>query len=365
VKTYVLDHKRLIAFILLAVFLALIPAWVQSPYYIDLFIVLMINATLAMTFVMMLRTGLISLAVAAFWGIGAYASAVLVVNAHLSVWLALPLATIVTALIALIAGFVIIRNAGFTFIIMTTVIAMLFVVAVGNIKSLGGYNGISNIPHPGALNFGALGRVTFDSKVDFFYLGLFLFVIVMLVINAFYVSWAGRAWNAIGLNPRLAQSMGVNVFRYRLASFVVGSAIAGLMGAFYAHYQTFIIPTAFNLFPKTIYVQVFAVLGGVGYATLGPIIGAGLLTIFNEVFSKWAEWSTIIVGVLVLVMVVALPQGLLSLWQVPGRIRAWRDKLAPSRRDNELELAAGPAVPVAAARDGQPVAPPANGDEGV
>lgn len=303
---------------------ALVPLWLRSPYYIDLLIVLMINAALAMSFVMMLRTGLISLAVAAFWGTGAYASAMLSVHAHLSFWACLPLATLITAACALVIGYVIIRSAGFTFIIMTTVIAMLFVVAVGNVQSLGGYNGVSSIPVPDTISFGALGSIVFDSKIDFFYLGLILFVIAVLAINAFYASWAGRAWNAIGLNPRLAQSMGVNVFRYRLASFVLGCAVAGLMGSFYAHYQTFIIPTAFNLFPKTIYIQVFAVLGGVGYATLGPIVGAGLLSAFNEVFSRYAELSSIIVGALVLVVVVFLPKGLLSLGGLPARLREWR-----------------------------------------
>jgi branched-chain amino acid transport system permease protein len=326
VKTLLLEHRRPIGFGLLFVFMALVPLWVHSPYYIDLFIVLLINAALAMTFVMLLRTGLISLAVAAFWGIGAYASALLSLKAGIPFWACLPLSTIITALAALVIGYVIIRNAGFTFVIMTTVIAMLFVTVVGNIQWMGAYNGISNIPRPETIDFGALGSIVFDSKIEFFYLGLFLFVIIVLVINAFYTSWAGRAWNAIGLNPRLAQSMGVNVFRYRLMSFVVGCAIAGLVGSFYAHYQTFIIPTAFNLFPKTIYIQVFAVLGGVGYATLGPIVGAGLLSLFNELFSGFEEYSIIIVGALVLVMVVFMPKGLLSLTTVPGRIMEWRRK---------------------------------------
>jgi branched-chain amino acid transport system permease protein len=345
VKTLLLERKRLIGFILLGVFFALVPLWVHSPYYIDLLIVVMINAALAMTFVMMLRTGLISLAVAAFWGIGAYASAMLSLHAHLSFWACLPLSTLITAAFALVVGYVVIRNAGFTFIIMTTVIAMLFVVAVGNIQSLGGYNGVSNIPAPDTINLGALGSIVFDSKVDFFYLGLILFVIVVLAVNAFYASWAGRAWNAIGLNPRLAQSMGVNVFRYRLVSFVLGCAIAGLMGSFYAHYQTFIIPTAFNLFPKTIYVQVFAVLGGVGYATLGPIVGAALLSLFNEIFSRFADKSIVIVGALVLVMVIFLPKGLLSLGEVPGRIRAWRSKPGGGRGASEAVAVESDAPP--------------------
>ncbi len=326
-KAFLLNHKRLVGFVILGLFFALVPAWVQSPYYIDLFIVVMINAALAMTFVMLLRTGLISLCIAAFWGIGAYSSALLSLKGGLSFWACLPLATIITAIAALLIGYVIIRNAGFTFIIMTTVIAMLFVTVVGNIQWMGGYNGISNIPAPDSLNFGALGTAVFDSKVDFFYLGLVLFVIVVLVINAFYSSWAGRAWNAIGLNPRLAQSMGVNVFRYRLLSFVVGCAVAGLVGSFYAHYQSFIIPTAFNLFPKTIYIQVFAVLGGVGFATLGPIVGSGLLSLFNEAFSAVDRYSIIIVGALVLVVVVFLPRGLLSLTEYWDGLWGWFSRL--------------------------------------
>lgn len=343
-KTFLLEHRRLVGFALLFVFMAAVPLWVKSPYYIDLFIVLLINAALAMTFVMLLRTGLISLAVAAFWGIGAYASALLSLKAGLPFWACLPLATIITALASLVIGYVIIRNAGFTFVIMTTVIAMLFVTVVGNIQWMGAYNGISNIPRPETIDFGALGSIVFDSKIEFFYLGLFLFVIIVLVINAFYTSWAGRAWNAIGLNPRLAQSIGVNVFRYRLMSFVVGCAIAGLVGSFYAHYQTFIIPTAFNLFPKTIYIQVFAVLGGVGYATMGPIVGAGLLSLFNELFSGFEEYSIIIVGALVLVMVVFLPKGLLSLSTVPGRIIEWRRR--PGAGGNgSTRMATGPGSP--------------------
>jgi branched-chain amino acid transport system permease protein len=321
VRAFLAERKRLIGSIVLAVFVALVPLWVQSPYYIDLVIMVMIYAALAMTFVMLLRTGLISLCIAAFWGIGAYASAILSLKAGLSFWACLPLATLITAAAALIIGYVIIRNAGFTFVIMTTVIAMLFVTVVGNIQWLGAYNGISNIPAPDSI-----GSIVFDTKVDYFYLALILLVIIVLVINAFYSSWAGRAWNAIGLNPRLAQSMGVNVFRYRLASFVLGCAIAGLVGSFYAHYQTFIIPTAFNLFPKTIQIQVFAVLGGVGFATLGPIVGSALFVFFTELFSGYEQYSIIIVGALVVLMVVFLPRGLLSLGELPARFRDRRRK---------------------------------------
>lgn len=275
-----------------------------------------------MTFIMMFRTGLISLGIAAFWGIGAYTSAMLVVHGHISVWLSLPISAIITALFAFIIGLIIIRNAGFTFIILTTVIGMLFVVAVGNIHALGAFNGIPNIPPPDTINLPFL-HIVFDSKFAFFYLALVIFIIIILIVNAFYSSWTGRAWNAIGLNPRLAQSMGINVFRYRLTSFVLASGIAGLAGSFYAHYQAFIIPTAFDLFPKAIYVQVYAILGGIEFATLGPIVGSALLTFFPEFVSMTQTLSIIFVGALMVLLVMFLPKGLLSLIHYRSKINAW------------------------------------------
>jgi len=320
------SHRRLYGFILAAIIFAFVPLFVKSPYYIDLLIVTMINAALAMTFIMMLRTGLISLGIAAFWGIGAYASAMLVTRGNMSFWLSLPISGLITAAIAFIVGFIIIRNAGFTFVILTTVIGMLFVVAVGNISALNRYNGISNIPPPNTIDLPFLPPMVFDSKVAFFYLGFVIFILVVLFINAFYSSWAGRAWNAIGLNPRLAQSMGVNVFRYRLMSFVIASGIAGLVGSFYAHYQAFIIPNAFNLFPKAIYFQVFAILGGIEYATLGPIVGAALLTFFPDLVSMTQEISIILIGALLVLLIIFLPKGLLSLLQYRTKITGWVNK---------------------------------------
>ena len=325
-KQLFLRHARLFSFIIAVIICALIPLFVKSPYYISLLVVTIVNAALSMTFIMMLRTGLISMCVAAFWGIGAYASAVLTIHAHLSFWLSLPLSAIITAAFALIIGYVIIRNAGFAFVIMTTVIGMLFVVAIGSISALNNYNGISNIPAPNTIDLPFLPAIIFDSKVAFYYLALVIFVIVILVMNAIYLSKVGRAWNAIGLNPRLAVSLGIDVFRYRLLSFVITSAIAGLIGSFYASYQGFIIPTAFNLFPKSIYLMVYAILGGVEYATLGPLIGSAILTFFPEFVSMTQEISIIIIGALLVLLIIFLPKGLLSLLHPKTAFAPWLKK---------------------------------------
>ena len=300
----------------------MIPLVVRSPYYLDLFIVILINAALAMTFVMMLRTGLISLGIAAFYGIGAYASAELVMKLHISFWLSLPISAIIAALFGLILGFPLIKNAGFTFVILTTVIGMLFVVAIGNIPALGGYNGIPSIPPPNPVKFPFLPVIDFSSRIQFFYLALLLFIVVILIINAFYSAWTGRAWTAIGLNPRLAQSLGIDVFRYRLLAFVVACGIAGLLGSFYAHYRAFIIPTAYTMF-TTIYIQVYAILGGIEFATLGPIIGSVLMTFFPELVRMTKELEPFFNGALLILLIIFLPKGLLSLFKYRPSLVRW------------------------------------------
>ncbi len=311
-------NTRLLKIIgILAVFIVflILPVFIHSPYYLDLVIIFMMNAVLAMTFLVLLRTGLISMAIAAFWGIGAYASTLLATGLGVSFWVAMPGAVIITAIIALILGYPLLKNAGFTFVILTSVIGMLFVVAVGNISAFGGYNGISNIPPPPSIHLGFLPDIVFsiNNKVPYFYLALFLAVISILIILAFNSAWTGRAWMAIGLNPRLAQSIGVDLFRYKLVSFIVASAISGLMGSFYAHYQGFVQPDTFNLFPYTIYIQIYAILGGIGYAIAGPILGSLIMTFFPEFMRISREFGPILLGVLVIIMIMFLPHGLLSL----------------------------------------------------
>ena len=110
---------KFIGIILVIVILALLPLAVHNPYYMHLLILMGINSVLAMTFVLMLRTGLISLGIAGFWGIGAYASALLSMRLGLPVWLALPAGAVITGIVAAIVGAFLVRQGGFGFIIQT------------------------------------------------------------------------------------------------------------------------------------------------------------------------------------------------------------------------------------------------------
>lgn len=168
-RQFLTRHKRLLIFILAFILCAFIPVFVQSPYYMDLFIIMIVNSVLAMSFILLLRTGLINLGLAAFWGIGAYASTILATKLGLSVWLAMPLAVVISIIFALLIGSFLIGkgSTGFAFVMLSSVIGMVFVVIVGNIPFLGGYMGITKVPKPDpiALPFHYCGNFCCNNNV--------------------------------------------------------------------------------------------------------------------------------------------------------------------------------------------------------
>lgn len=291
-QNIILRHKRLVGLGIGLIIYALIPVFTQSPYYLDLFIAIIVNAVLGMMFIMTLRTGLINMGVIPFLGIGAYTSAILSTKLHMNVWLCMPVSTIFVGLVALGLGAILIGSGsgGLSFVMLTSVIGMIFSVLVGSTSFLGAWNGIPNIPPPNTITIPFLPPIEFVSKVPFFYLAMLIFLIIILISNAFYSAWTGTACSAIGTNSQLAESIGINIFRYKLASFVLSSTLCGLIGSFFAHYQTFVVPDSFGMW-QNIYVQIYAILGGLSYATLGPLVGSAVMTFFTELIRDAREWG--------------------------------------------------------------------------
>jgi branched-chain amino acid transport system permease protein len=336
------SRKKLLGLLCLFAAVLALPFLVDSPYYLHLLIMVGMNSVLAMTFILMLQAGLVGLAIAAFWGVGAYALTLLVTRLELSVWLAIPVSTGVTAVVAFLLGIVLVRNAGFAFSMLTALLGMVTVLVFGTFDVFGGYVGIVNIPPPETITLPFLAAVEFTSKTPFFYLMLLLFAIVVTVFSAFYAAWSGRAWKAIDLSPQLAESLGINLFRYRLLAFVVGSTTAGLMGCFYACYFGAVVPDTFDIF-KTFYVLVYAILGGKGFVFLGPVIGTFIMTLVPETLRITKEVEPIFTGLLLILLVIFLPDGLLSLWssrfrlppptKTMGRILGWIGVRPPARKE--------------------------------
>ncbi len=321
---------KFIAVIVVIVILALLPLVVHNPYYMHLLILMGINSVLAMTFILMLRTGLISLGIAGFWGIGAYASALLSMKLGLPVWLSLPAGAVITGIVAAVVGAFLVRQGGFGFIIQTLAFGFIIVLIFGTFEVFGGHVGIVGISHPEPIPIPFAGSVLFTSisKTPFYYLMLFLALLTILVLVAFYSSWAGRAWRSIGLSAHLAESLGMSIFNYRMLAFILASMIAGMMGGFYAHYYGALVPGSFGPF-KTIYVHVYAIVGGISFPILGPVIGSLIMTFVPEFLRITEGVEPIFTGILIILLVLFLPDGLLGLTRFWRRGRASENRAHP------------------------------------
>jgi branched-chain amino acid transport system permease protein len=283
-----------------------LPLGVKNPYMLHLLIIWFVSAVLGMSFALLFSTGLISLGVAAFYAIGAYASVLLVMKAGVCFWLALPLSTIITGIIALGLGFIIVRHPGVSFCVISLVFNLFIVQVVGQFELFGGWNGITGIPRPESV----MG-IGFETKTACYYLILFLLLLVALTFWALYSSRIGRTWNTIKLGSNLAETSGINVYRYRLLAFVIASATAGLVGSFYAHYYQVIMPDTFGGF-ASIYIQLYAVLGGFSFCIVGPVCGALIMTFIPEFLRISGEIEPIITGTLLLIIILFIPTGIIG-----------------------------------------------------
>jgi branched-chain amino acid transport system permease protein len=290
---------------------AALPWLTADPYYLHMAIALGLNAALALSLSLVMVAGHLSIAHAAFMGIGAYASALLVMRAGLPFWLALPVAGVTSAAVAVLLGVPALRVRGANFAILTfsfgEVVRLVFVAWVG---LFGGAGGLVGIPAPPPLPLGP-ATVTFEDKRAYLYLVLALLAVTWAVVAWFLGSHVGRVLRAIAEAEMLAGCSGVNVMGYRLMNFAVAAGLAGMAGSVHAHYFRYISPDSFS-FLQSIEIITFVVLGGVG-TVVGPVLGAVVLTALPEVLRMSPGWDLIVYAIALMVVLLFLPDGLVGL----------------------------------------------------
>jgi branched-chain amino acid transport system permease protein len=288
------------------ILLILLPLIITSNYVLHLFIYMAMYSMLGMGFSMMWKNRLISCGQAGFFAVGAYTSAMLVTKLGISSWLAMPVAGVFSALFALLIFSAALRAGPLVFFGMSLVSSFIVMEVLGTVEFFGGWEGILDIPSP------HIGSFVLFSKISNYYVVLVLLLLNVIVYYALYKSRFGRAWTAIGSSVRLAEAQGINVYRYRLGASIIACFFAGVVGAFYAHYQNLLVPTTFS-FLLSIYVQMYALLGGLSYFIAGPIVGAGVMVFLPEWLRVTEQFQPIFFAVLVIMIVIFLPGGLLSI----------------------------------------------------
>jgi branched-chain amino acid transport system permease protein len=249
-----------------------------------------------------------SLGHAAFFGIGAYTVAILM-KAGFSFWLGLPAAALLCFVVGLVLGFPALRVQTIYLAFATLGFNTAVYLVMRNEEWLtGGTFGINNIARPSA--FG----MSFDGALPFYYLVFFFALAAMALLWWILNSPWGKAFKALRDNPIRAESLGIDIRTYTLLSFAIGAAYAGVAGAFFASLVQFIEPGPFTV-GVSIMMYLMVVVGGAGYF-FGPIVGA----LIGVVVPEWirdipslASWYLPIFGLVVMLLMIWLPDGLLSL----------------------------------------------------
>jgi len=264
--------------------------------------------------------GMISLGHAAFMGVGAYASAILV-RGGASFPLGLLAAFGFAALAGLVVGVPALRLKGHYFSVVTFITGIIATILMTNLVSLTrGPMGLPGIPFA-SIEFLGIDH-TFRSivfKVGFYYLALAFAVLTLLVRWRLGRSRFGRALAAIKGDENLAESVGIATYRTKVTAFVLAAAIAGVAGSLYAHYSAFISPDAFT-FIDSFDLFVMNLLGGAG-TVIGPVVGPVFLTVASSMLRNLSPaLSHVIYGVMLIVVIVVLPTGIVG---GAKRLAAW------------------------------------------
>jgi branched-chain amino acid transport system permease protein len=287
----------------------------------EILVLLVINVLLVASYRLLTLTGEWSLAHVVIMGVGAYGSALTAKKLGVPVPLAMLAGAAVAALFAFLLSFPLFRMKGFYFLIGSF--------AAGEVVRLvwkwseltwlfGGPKGIKLIPPFPDIE--ALS-IEFYNPVNYYYLCLVVAAVSLLVLYRIERSRIGLTFHAIHWQDKLAESVGVDTFRYRTLAFVVSAFFAGLAGALYAHYVGTVNANRFGV-EAMVYVLIWAIVGGTA-TFYGPILGVVVLTVLNEVVLRALqldEMRPMFYGAILIVSILFLPNGLESL--VP-KLKAW------------------------------------------
>ncbi len=262
-----------------------------------------VNAMLALSIYVTLSCGLLSLANAAFMGIGAYVASLITMQAGLPFPVALAAGGILPALVALVIGIPTLRLSGVYLAMATLGFGEVVRVVVLNMEITGGPMGLNGVP----------------PVTEWWHIVLLLGVTVYFLARV-RRSKIGRAFEAIKEDEVAARLMGVNVAGYKLLAFVIGAAIAGIAGALNAHYTFTIGPNNYG-FENAVDILTMAVFGGTSNL-IGPMIGSTILSLLPEVLRHFKDFRLAANGLILILVVLYLPKGI---WD-PRRIRAFMQR---------------------------------------
>ena len=293
--------KLLAAAAVLAVLIAL--PFGLSEYYVSLATRMIILALFAMSLDLLLGyAGLASLGHAAFFGVSAYAAALLVLRAGWSPWLSLVAGIALAMLTGAVYGLLALRARGTYFLMITLALAqVLWGIAFGWRTMTGGDDGLPNVPRPELV----------AATLPFYYFTLLTVGLGAGLLFCIVRSPFGYALRGIRESETRMLALGYDAWLYKYLAFVLASAFAGLAGAMYAYYNKFVGIDYLHVV-RSAEALLMVILGGAG-TLLGPAIGAALIVLLENVISAYTQRWLLVLGAIYVVVTLLAPRGLVGL----------------------------------------------------
>lgn len=264
-------------------------------------------------------TGLISFGHAAWFGVGAYAFALLSTHYQVtdSFWITLPVALIAAAVLSFIVGLFVLRTKGIYFIMVTLAFAQVFYFLVHDVPAIGGSTDGLNLYARPTLEIGNWVLLDLENPLTMYYFILAALFFSVVLLWFFLRSPLGRAVQGIKINEHRMLSIGFPVFRYKLIVFVIASVFASLAGYLFAAQSYGVNPELLS-WHKSADVLLMLIFGGMGQF-VGGIVGAFAFILLKDVFMTYTDWWQLWLGITIVLFVLFLPGGLASL---PSRLKA-------------------------------------------
>jgi branched-chain amino acid transport system permease protein len=282
--------------------------WMSKYYMLLAFDALLFGAVAMSLDLLMGYAGMVSFGHAAFFGLGAYATAVLLERGVLSLWLCLGFAVVVVGAYALTVGYFATARHGIYFALLTLIFAEVIYTFFRYTQTFGGSDGIQGLPP-----FEVAPGLAVDAPARLYYLVVAYLLLAYLACRVIVRSHFGQVLVAIRENEDRARFLGYNVQRYKMAVCLISAVLTGLAGALYPGRSAYATPDLLHWSVSGEFL-IMVMIGGLG-TLVGPIIGGTFLIVLQEKVSSYVQWYNIVVGLVLVLIVLFVPRGLLGLRQ--------------------------------------------------
>jgi branched-chain amino acid transport system permease protein len=311
--------SRRLCFLVVAIAITLLPLVFSSSYWRTNLIVCAINVLLALGLDFVLGyAGQLNLGQSAFYGIGAYASTLLIMKLAVPFWVAFVVAVLISGIAGTLLSLFAVRLRGHYLAIASLGFAVItYQILLNWISVTQGPLGIYAIAPPPPIKLPWLPPILFTNLTNLFYLIAGFALLVYFILDQLVRSPIGETLTAIREDELSAASLGIDAPKWKAFAFAVSSAVAGAAGCFYASFVGTLVPDAFFI-TESFSMLAMVIVGGMG-TLIGPVLGAILLTILPELLRGIGDLRLIVYGAAVTLVVLFMPGGLVQAFRVVVR----------------------------------------------